>query len=268
MSSATTSKSKTVFTVRRPFISSLCRPLRKKVLMHSCLPHVKVSFPVADGLFQRPHREAGTGWNTAATRAGSGCSAQRPTASGIKSHTFFLSLGKPALRGHSGSLEKKQKQCCLPEVTAASGSRLEPSARTQDAVGARTGVSHRPQRGGLECIPATQTPPARPWLPGCVDPEKVKVKIPSANSDSRPRGKQWTDLPTFNCLICNQTSYPSGSQPCLPRIILIKSQHPGTTTGDSDLVGLGEAQAQVHSEVAFWLLSAARAKNHCPHPWS
>lgn len=65
----------------------------------------------------------GTGRHTAAARAGSGCSTQRATTSGIKSRTFFPLSENLLLRGYAGSVEKKQKWCCLPESIASASSR-------------------------------------------------------------------------------------------------------------------------------------------------
>lgn len=116
--------------------------------------------------------------------------------------------------------------------------------------------SHRPQCGGLGCVPATPISRAALRVPDCVDPGKVKeLKSQGLTLTPGPGESSEQTSPTFHCLICNQTSYPSGSQPWQPRIILVKSQHPEATARDFGLVGLGPGTSPFRSGLVAPLCS-------------
>lgn len=195
--------SKTIFTICIPPVSPLCFLLRNKVLMHLCVPPSKrCPFQWLIDINSQSLSEGalgtdGTCWNTVAARAGGGCSAQRATTSGTKSHAFFLLLENLPLRSHFGSVENKQKQCCRPEIIA-------PARSRKGAEGKNSGcywchdllTSHWSLWWGLECVPTT--PKSLPtamafWL--CKMRKGKGSEIPRAISDSRPWGKQWTDIP-------------------------------------------------------------------------
>lgn len=186
----------------------------------------------------------GTGGNTAVARAGHGCSAQRATTLGTKSLTCFpLSENLPL-----GSLwfSGKGTEVALPPSESGRGAECKNSGCS----GVRTpqplaGLCGEPHSNPLP----TPVSPATAMAAWPCKPRKGKgLEILRATSDSRLQGKQWTDLPTFNCLICNQISQPNGSQLWLPESFLLKSQGPGTTTNDFDLIGSSGVQAQVRSK--------------------
>lgn len=127
-----------------PPVSPLCFLLRNKVLMHLYFPPSKrcpfqwLMEINSQSLSEGALGSDGTCLNTVAARAGGGCSAQRATTSGTKSHTFFLLLENLPLKVHFGSVENKQKQCCLPEIIAPVRSRKGAKGKNSGCFGART----------------------------------------------------------------------------------------------------------------------------------
>lgn len=199
--------SKMIFTICVPPVSLLCFLLRNKVLMRLCFPPSKrcpfqwLMEINSQNLSEGALGSDGTCWNTAATRAGGGCSAQKATTSGIKHHTFFPLLENLPLRDHFGSVGNKQKWCCLPEIIA-------PARSRKGAKGENSGccwcqdilASHLSLWRGLECVPTTPKSLATAMASWLYRLRKSKgSEIPRAISDSRPWGKRWTDIPTFYC---------------------------------------------------------------------
>lgn len=159
--------------------------ISSEVLMHLCFPQVK-GILFSDWWkeqldpFRGTFGKWGLCWSTAAVSAQSGCSAQRATTLGRKSHAF-PSLRKPAFQGSpSGSASGKQpKWCCLPEmITSARRAGREMSSRIQVAFCART--FSWPLVSVMSPPTKPPTSQLQPWLYGCIDPEKIK--------DLKPKG--------------------------------------------------------------------------------